>query len=442
MATETNLSTVPSLSPDVMALYIADKLLERATKDTVFWDLCEKTAIPKGEGKTIQFTRYERLPLPEAPLEESVTPLANPISLSTVTATLDQWGAIASASDVVQLVIKHPLVQQARELLTLQHNELVDREIQVVAMGTTGVYFAGNVATRASLIAANVLRTDDVRRIVATLRSNGAPTYEQGTFKGIVDPFVEGDISKDPTFVNAGVYSQVITLKDFEIGKWMGVRWMRSNFIPIISLMPAGIVSYAYNTTFTNAFANAVGFAAGSHVKVKVTKLDPNTNFETQIDAEQDMTNVAAFMPAITIANTAPTGYYRIYCSMQGGASGTATLQCRMLHNQGNGANELPVTLLAAGIPGGSNQFVVTGSGPVAPPTPPASINVHISYVMGRGFIGATELDALRTFVTPAVASDSDPIAQRTKMSWKQLFKGMILNPSYGYRVESASDFS
>jgi N4-gp56 family major capsid protein len=425
-----------------MALYIADKLLERATRDTVFWDLCEKTAIPKGEGKTIQFTRYERLPLPEAPLEESVTPLANPISLSTVTATLDQWGAIASASDVVQLVIKHPLVQQARELLTLQHNELVDREIQVVAMGTTGVYFAGNVATRASLIAANVLRTDDVRRIVATLRSNGAPTYEQGSFKGIVDPFVEGDISKDPTFVNAGVYSQIVTLKDFEIGKWMGVRWMRSNFIPIISLMPAGIVTYAANTTLTGTLTGAVGFATSSHVKVKVTKLDQNTNFETQIDSEQDITSgTGAFSVAVTIATAAPTGYYRIYASMQGGASGTATLQCRFLHTQGNAA-ELPVQLIAAGVPGASNIFVVTGSGPVAPPTPPASINVHMSYVMGRGFIGATELDALRTFVTPAVASDSDPIAQRTKMSWKQLFKGMILNPSYGYRVESASDFS
>jgi N4-gp56 family major capsid protein len=417
---------------------MADKLLERANKDTVFWDLCEKTSIPKGEGKTIQFTRFERLPLPEAPLEESVSPIANPISLSTVSATLDQWGAIASCSDVVQLVIKHPLVQQARELLTLQHNETVDREVQVVAMGTTGVYFAGNVATRASLTAANVLRSDDVRRIVATLRANGAPGYGND-FKGIVDPFVEGDISKDPTFVLAGVYSQVGTLKDFEIGKWMGVRWMRSNYIPIISLIPATYTGY---TAVTGASipAGAVGFDAATQIRVKVVRLDPLTNFETQIDVETAVGDgAAAYAIKVDIKAAAPSGYYRVYATLQGGVAGTATLQCRIKHNAG--ALE-SVYLVKSGTPSTANGFVVTGTGPVAPPNPPASINVHTSYVMGRGFLGATTLDSLKTYVTPATASDSDPIAQRTKMSWKQLFKAMILNPNYGFRVESASEFS
>jgi N4-gp56 family major capsid protein len=143
MASEPNLSTVASLSPDVMAVWMADELLDRAERDTVFWNLAEKTPIPKGSGKTIQFTRFERLPLPSNPLEESVTPQATPITVSQVTAVLDQWGAVCSASDVIQLVIKHPLVQQIRELLSLQHNELVDREMQVITMGTTGVYFAG-----------------------------------------------------------------------------------------------------------------------------------------------------------------------------------------------------------------------------------------------------------------------------------------------------------
>jgi N4-gp56 family major capsid protein len=437
MASETNLATVPSLSPDILAVYMADKLLERAKKDTVFWDLCEKTSIPKGEGKTIQFTRFERLPLPEAPLEESVTPGFHPISLSTVSATLDQWGAIAACSDVVQLVIKHPLVQQARELLTIQHNETVDREVQVVAMGTTGVYFAGNVASRALLTIANTLKSDDVRRIVAVLRSNGAPGYGND-FKGIVDPFVEGDISKDATFVLAGVYSQVQTLKDFEIGKWMGVRWMRSNYIPIITLINGVYTDYAAAVGAAIP-AGTVGFDANAPLRVKIVRLDPLTNFETQIDTEQVVNDVAAHAVKVTIAAGAPSGYYRIYSTLQGGVTGTATLQCRVKHNTGTASD---VYLVKSGAPSTSNAFVVTGTGPVAPPDPPAGVNVHISYIMGRGFLGATTLDALKTFVTPATASDSDPIAQRTKMSWKQLFKAMILNPNYGFRVESASEFS
>jgi N4-gp56 family major capsid protein len=423
------------MSPDILAVYMMDELLERAERDTVFWNLAEKSTIPKGSGKTAQFTRYERLPLPEAPLEESVTPQATPITLSTVDAVLDQWGAVVSMSDIVVLVIKHPLVQQARELLTLQHNELVDREVQVVAMGSSNVYFAGNVTSRASLTQASVITTDDVRRMVANLRSQGAPTYAGGRLRGVVDPFVEMDISKDSTFQLAGTFSQIETLRDADVGRWMGVDWMRSNYIPIISLMNAAFYASTANTTIPTG---GTGFAAGSTVRVVVTRMDPQTGFETQIGAETAVTNAAAFAAQVAIQGAAPSGSYKVYSTMQGGATGTATLQVRIKHTAGNVDT---VNLVGSGAPSTGNAFVVTGSGPVAPPIPPATINVHISYVMGRGYLGATTLDALKTYVVPATASESDPLAQRTKAGWKQMFKALVLNPLFGTRVESASAF-
>jgi N4-gp56 family major capsid protein len=432
MATEPNLGTTASLSPGVLAVYMMDELLDRAEKDTVFWDLCEKSEVPKGSGKTVQFTRYERLPLPEAPLEESVTPAATPITLSTVNAVLDQWGAVVSMSDVVVLVIKHPLVQQARELLTLQHNELVDREVQVVAMGSTNIYFAGNLTSRASLTAGSVITTDDVRRMVARMRSNGAPTYTKGMYKGVVDPFVEMDISKDSTFQLAGVYSQVETLRDAVIGRWMGVEWSRSNGIPVLTLMNA-----AWATASAVAVpAGGTGFA--SPVRTVVTRMAPQTGFETQIGVETLTTPGAASGLQVQINAAAPSGTYRVYSTLENGAVGTATLQVRVKHTLGN--NDA-VVLVKGGAPTTGNAFVVTGSGPVAPPAPPATVNVHISYVMGRGYLGATTLDALKTYIVPASASESDPLAQRTKAGWKQMFKALVLNPDFGTRTESASAF-
>jgi N4-gp56 family major capsid protein len=439
MPAEQNLATSGSMSPDILAVYMMDELLDRAEKDTVFWNLCEKSTIPKGSGKTVQFTRYERLPLPEAPLEESVTPPATPITLSTVDAVLDQWGAVVSMSDVVQLIIKHPLVQQARELLTLQHNELVDREVQVVAMGSTNVYFAGNIAARGSLTAGSVITTDDVRRMVARLRQNGAPPWSGGIYKGVVDPFIEMDLTKDPTFQQAGtnVQSQVSTLKDATIGRWMGVEWNRSNGIPILSLLAAGNYSIPAAGD-TAAVAGGTLFDAGATVRVIVTKLDPQTGFETQISPETVVTNAAAFAAAVTIQSAAPSGTYKVYSTMQGGATGTATLQLRVRHTVGTAD---AIKLLKGGAPSAAGAYVVIGSGPVAPPAPPAAVNVHISYVMGRGYLGATTLDSLKTYVVPAQASESDPLAQRTKAGWKQLFKALVLNPDFGTRTESASAF-
>lgn len=439
MPAQTNLTTSGVMSPDILAVYMMDELLDRAEKDTVFWNLCEKSTIPKGSGKTVQFTRYERLPLPEAPLEESVTPDATPITLSTVDAVLDQWGAVVSMSDVVQLIIKHPLVQQARELLTLQHNELVDREVQIVAMGSTNVYFGGNVASRASLVAGSVIATDDIRRVVSRLRQNGAPTWSGGMYKGVIDPFVEMDLTKDPTFQQAGtnIQGQVSTLKDAVVGRWMGVEWMRSNGIPILSQIAAGDITVALGGTATIP-PGATGFITNAHVHIVVTKVDPMTGFEVASSGDFDVTAATPFAATVQINAGASTGTYKVYSTMQNGVIGTATLQLRIRHRAGT--PDL-ITLVPGGAPTGATVFVVTGSGPTAPPPPPTGVNVHISYVMGRGYLGATTLDALKTYIVAATASESDPLAQRTKAGWKQMFKALVLNPDFGTRIESASAF-
>ena len=436
MATETNLQTTASLSLDVPAAYLKRELLKRATKDTVFWNLAEKSSQPQGEGKVCQFVRYERLALPEAPAEEGVTPIATPMTLSTVTAVLDQWIAYVGMSDVAVLTVNHPLFQQARELLTLQHNETVDRECQVVLMGTSSVYYANNVAARGSLTAADVLTSDDVRRVVLRLRGLGAPTWSGGNYKGVVN-FVEGDIAKDATFTNAASYSNITVLKDFMIGRWQGVEWSRSNLIPVLAAMAAGDVVET-DLTGGSIPASTTGFDAASTMRTKVTRLNATTGFEETIDAEVSNTNVAAFAVQVEIQASAATGTYKVYASLQGGAAGTPTLQCRIRHTTGTAT---AIILVKSGTPAASNVFVVTPTGPVAPPDCPSGVNVHLSYIMGKGFFGATTLGGLQTFVTPSGSSDSDPAAQRRKVSWKQMYKSLILNNDFGYRVESASAF-
>ena len=438
MPGETNLMTQGSLSADMVGVWLRDELLDRADRQTVFWDVCDKTALPQGNGQVVQFTRYEYLPLPEAPLEEGVTPAMTPVTISNVQAVTDQWGALAGITDRAEMTIKHPTMQITRDLLSDQHDQTIDREVQVVLMGTTGVVFAGNKASRTLLTAADVIRTDDIRRIVSQLRSAGARSYEGGAFKGIFDPFVEGDLTKDPTFINAGVYSDLMTLKDFEVGKWMGVRWSRSNFIPILSRMTAG--DYTISALTGGSIpAGATAFTAASNVYVKITRLDPNTKFETVIGVETAVTDVAAFVPQVQINSTAPSATYKIYCTLEGGSTGTATFQLRVRFTTGTSQ---PVILVKAGSSLPSNAFVVTATGAVAPPDCPASINVHISYIFGKGGVGATTLGSLEAFYIPRKATGEDPLAQRAKASWKQTFKACILNPDYFRRVESASDFS
>lgn len=438
MPTEANLQTTGTLAADIVSEWLYDELLPRAMRDTVFYDLCDKVRIPERNGSVVQFTRYEYLPLPYRPLEEGVTPVLTPLTISTVAAVLDQWGAVVGITDRAEMTVKHPTMQLARDLLRDQHDQLVDREVQVVLMGSSGIYYAGGAASRAALTAANVLRSDDIRKVVATLRANGARPWTRSLFKGVVDPYVEGDISKDPTFVTAGSFSQVETLNEFMIGTWMGVMWGRSNLIPIISQMAASDVTVAA-VTGGSIPAGGTGFTASGSVITKVTRLDPNLRFETVIDDSVTTTNGAAFGVAVTIASGAPTGIYRLYATLLNGAAGTETLQVTRSHTTGTADT---ITFVMAGVVT-DPAFVVTGTGPVAPPNAPATINVHTSYVLGKGHVACTNLgDGLETFYVPRRASESDPLAQRAKASWKRMFKTVITNPNFGTRIESASDFS
>ena len=68
-----------------------------------------------------------------------------------------------------------------------------------------------------------------------------------------------------------------------------------------------------------------------------------------------------------------------------------------------------------------------------------STVTVYPTYVMWEGAYGVADLQALRTYITPRSASDSDPLAQRQKVGCKVAFNSIILQQDAMTRVESAS---
>jgi hypothetical protein len=60
---------------------------------------------------------------------------------------------------------------------------------------------------------------------------------------------------------------------------------------------------------------------------------------------------------------------------------------------------------------------------------------------LGKEAFAVPELMSLQTFLTPKAASDSDPLVQRRKASWKVMFKAVICNENFLARIESASNY-
>lgn len=428
-------TTAQTLAADVAPVWIRNELLAIAEKQTVFADLGDEIDMPEGEGTTVQASRYERLPLPTAPLSDGVTPSSVPLTVSTVLGVLDQWGLVVTVTDKGVMTVKHPVIQQGKNRLGLAGSELWDREIQRVLMGTSNVTFGGGRASRALLVAGDKMTDDLAAGQVATLRQNGAPAFDGGLYAGVCDPYVEQDMVGSSNFIQAHSYSEVKALFNGEIGTWRGVRWKRSNLLPIITLLTPGTAPAAAN--IGAPASGETNFAAGTSVPVQITRLNPTTGFEEAVSAVTSVTNAGTFSVAVTIASADASGTYNIYVGLESGA--VATLQTQVVHVQGSADVR---TFFKSGVPSAANRFVAQATGPVAPPAAPA-VNVHTSYIFAKGSFGVTKIGPrYEGTLTPAVASDSDPLKQRRKMGFKNFFKCIVQNTDFYRRLETTSAFN
>lgn len=433
--TDPGLSTSTTLINDLAPLWLQDELLMVAEKLTVFQDMGETPTMPEGEGKTYSAQRYERLPLPGGPLTEGVTPDSTALVVNKVTAVLEQWGMVTTISDVALMTTRHPALQAAKDRLGNASAELQDREIQRVLMGQ-GVVILPNNKTRTTLVAGDVPGTDFVSGIVATLRQLGAPTFPGSMYGGVFDPYTEQDLAKDQTFVLSHQYSETTALFNAEVGRWRGVRWKRSNLLPIISLLPAGAggVAIAASTTIP---PGTTGFTAGGSVRCTASLADPVSGMSTQQAATVTVTNAAAFVVTFTISATAPEGRYNIYCSTVGGT----TPQFAALVQKPVGAQY--VFTVAATVTGVIQDTAAQNpNGHPAGADPPTGVNVHVGYIFGKQAFAVPAIGArVQATLTPATASDSDPLQQRRKAGFKFFTKTCILNQDFFRRFECASAF-
>src|SRR5215470_11488816 len=170
----TNLS--PQFQADLEA-YIADETLPLARRQLVSYQFGDPLTLPKGRGTTYTATRYNRLPLPFAPLSEGVPPVGETMTIAQVSATAQQWGDKITITDVAEMTIYHPLFQKATELVGLQVAETLERNTFNTLNAGTQVNFVNSKGARGSLAAGDVLNPFEVQRAYSMLFNLGAPRF-------------------------------------------------------------------------------------------------------------------------------------------------------------------------------------------------------------------------------------------------------------------------
>ena len=157
--------------------YIAEKVLPLAQRQLVAYQFGDPLTLPEHRGTVYTATRYNRVPLPYAPISEGVPPVGQTMSITQVSATAQQWGDKITITDVADLTIFHPVFQQATKLLAMQQSETVERNTFNNLMAGTQVNYVNSRGSRGALVAGDVLDSTTINRTVGNLVTLGAPMY-------------------------------------------------------------------------------------------------------------------------------------------------------------------------------------------------------------------------------------------------------------------------
>ena len=397
---ETIKNNEATLSND-MRTYYKDYLCDNANENLVHDQFGQKHPIPKGNGKTIEFRKYSPLPKATKPLAEGITPDGQELKVSTVTSAVSQYGGWVGIPDMLELTTIDTNMVQATEILGDQAGRTLDTVTREVLNGGTNVMYApivkdgvtSTVTARSSLTADSKLSVDIILRAAAKLKNNLAKTIN-GSYVGIIHPFVAYDLMRSEEWMDAHKYAAPENLFNGEVGKIGNVRFVESNEAKIFR--GADLTSEVRNLTVkANVSANTV-----ISVNEKIS----------DDDAEK-----------LAGRNILIAGELREIVSASAANAGGATITV-----------DFPVTA-------NSGVTIYPGEGGQD------GISVYSTLILGANAYGVTELEngGLEHIVKQlGSAGTADPLNQRASAGWKATKTAERLVENYMIRVESCSTFA
>jgi len=410
-------------------------MYELAEKKLQLGQFAAKYQLEQRMGKTLRIIRYKRLNLPQSVLSEGTPPDAVALATENVDVSVEQWGIVVLLTDVSQITTKHPALNIATERTSLAMAETLEREMAVTLLAGTNVFYGTTATSRVDLDGTDYFITGNVLAVTANLRSNGAGDWEGSLYGGVMPPQVEADlVGSDTTFQNANSYAGNLRPFEFgEIGIWAGVRWIRGQFLPIFKGVPAPT---ATDPTAERAEVDVVAtggtFGANDIANIRVVAREITTGYVRKISLPSaDLTLVNTTDKLVVHTPTSTAYVYDIYMLVSDDADPTVLGNYNLVQ-QGVAANT-EVNILSMQPDG------------VHPPAQPADQKeVFFVFVFGKDHFGRVELNgmSLESYITPAGASFSNPLAQGRKIGCKIMWKSFLIENAFGARVEVNSRYS
>jgi len=204
-------------------------LLERLLPFLTYAKYGQAKNLPKNEGDTVQFRRFNSLTPATTPLTEGTVPAGNSLNITTVTAQVAQYGDFIQMSDKLDLVGIDPVLTETAQVLGEQAGLTIDTIVRDIVTAGTNVQYANGKTSRATVAAGDNLTGTEIKKAVRTLRRNNVlPLVDGKHYIGLLGPDAEYDLMGDTTWTDVSKYAAGTQIFDGELGSLYGVRFVRT----------------------------------------------------------------------------------------------------------------------------------------------------------------------------------------------------------------------
>ena len=284
-----------TLTPTMKTFYDTE-LLENHRDQLIFAQLGRKQGLPARHGRTIEWRKWNTLPLCDA-LTEGVIPTGKKMGMTSINVSLAQYGEYVSVTDLLELHALDDVIAGAVEELGAAGGKTHDILVRDVLKTGTNILYAdaysgttyNSTPTSKSDLISKMgsytcnLTPDMVNKAYTNLVVGGAPTFSGGKYVAVIHPHVAYDLRKNPDWIEFHKYAATTQIFNGEIGELHNVRFIVSNLAPIIKA--DGDSKATYKTMFFGKDAFGVVDPEGSGmetiVKSKAQAGGPLNQFST-----------------------------------------------------------------------------------------------------------------------------------------------------------------
>lgn len=217
-------------------------------------------------GSAVQFNIYNDLSQATSALTETSDVTAVALGDSTVTVTLAEYGNAVTTTAKLRGTSFLNVDADAANIIGYNMGNSIDKVVQGVLVGGTNVLYGGDATATAELAAGDTITASLIRKSVANLRGDSAPTMDGGVYVGFIHPDVSFDLRED-TAVTDIIQYQIRQdgsgVRMGSIGTFGGVDFIETPRIDLVADAGASNVDQ-YNTVICGKQALAKAHSRGA----------------------------------------------------------------------------------------------------------------------------------------------------------------------------------